>query len=44
MTLHTDTPERFARAQEILAGCSSIVPGASGRAAEQQLILDRVTA
>lgn len=40
-TLHTDTPERFARAQESLAGAVDIEPDAAGFA-PSALLLDRI--
>ena len=40
-TLHTDTPERFARAQEALVGAVDIEPDASGFT-PSALLLDRV--
>jgi len=40
-TLHTDTPERFARAQEALVGAVDIEPDASGFT-PSALVLDRV--
>ncbi|QBF45301.1 thymidine phosphorylase [Janibacter limosus] len=41
MTLHTDTPERFARAQESLVGGWRIAPQAPARG---PVVLDRITA
>ena len=41
MTLHTDTPERFARAQESLAGAWRISDAAP---AQREVVLDRITA
>ncbi|KRE37623.1 pyrimidine-nucleoside phosphorylase [Janibacter sp. Soil728] len=41
MTLHTDTPERFARAQESLVGGWRIAPQAPARGS---VVLDRITA
>jgi thymidine phosphorylase len=41
MTLHTDTPERFARAREALADAVTIAPEGS-RPPEQPLVIDRV--
>lgn len=40
MTLHTDEPERFARALEILAGCVTIIPG--GEVKRLPLIVERI--
>ena len=40
MTLHTDTPERFARALESLEGCYDVVAG--GTADVQDVVLERV--
>ena len=42
MTLHTDTPERFARAREALAGGWQI--GEDGPAGARSVVLDRITA
>ena len=42
MTLHTDTPERFARAREALAGGWQI--GEDGPAGSRSVVLDRITA
>lgn len=42
MTLHTDEPERFARALEILDGCLTIVPG--GEVMRLPLIVERIQA
>ncbi len=41
LTLHTDTPERFARAREALAGAVRVVPGA---VPQRRLLLGRVDA
>jgi thymidine phosphorylase len=41
MTLHTDTPERFARAQEALDGAVVVAPEGS-RPALGPLVIDRV--
>ncbi|WP_420112378.1 thymidine phosphorylase [Pseudactinotalea sp.] len=43
LTLHTDTPERFARAQEALEGAVTILPEGD-RAAVGPIVLDRVSA
>jgi thymidine phosphorylase len=43
MTLHTDTPERFARAREALADAVVIAPGGA-RPAGGPLVLDRIAA
>ncbi len=43
MTLHTDTPERFARAREALEGAVTIAPEGD-RPASEGIILDRITA
>lgn len=43
MTLHTDTPERFARAREALAEAVLIAPEGS-RPPDRPLVLDRVSA
>jgi thymidine phosphorylase len=43
MTLHTDTPERFARALEALADAVTVAPEGS-RPPERPLVLDRVVA
>ncbi|NCT91102.1 thymidine phosphorylase [Cellulomonas sp. APG4] len=43
MTLHTDTPERFARAREALADAVAIAPEGS-RPADRPLVIDRVAA
>jgi thymidine phosphorylase len=43
MTLLTDEPDRFARAEEALSGGYDIDADASGRAAARELILDRIT-
>ncbi len=43
LTLHTDTPERFARATEILQGAYDIVD-AVDEAATRDLVLDRISA
>ncbi|WP_309134636.1 thymidine phosphorylase [Cellulomonas sp.] len=43
LTLHTDTPERFARAREALAGGVVVAPEAPA-AAPRPLVLDRVAA
>lgn len=40
MTLHTDEPERFARALEILEGCVTIVP--NGEVKRLPLIVERI--
>lgn len=40
MTLHTDEPERFARALEILEGCITIVP--NGEVKRLPLIVERI--
>jgi thymidine phosphorylase len=42
MTLHTDTPERFARAREALAGGWQI--GEAEQAGSRSVVLDRITA
>lgn len=42
LTLHTDTPERFARAREALADAVVVAPVGS-RPAERSIVLDRVT-
>ncbi len=42
LTLHTDTPERFARAQEALAG--AVVVGGDAGAGARRLVLDRIAA
>lgn len=42
MTLHTDTPERFARAHEALEGAVTIAPEGA-RPASEGIVLDRVT-
>jgi thymidine phosphorylase len=42
LTLHTDTPERFDRAREVLAGAATIEP--DGTASPRQLLLDRIGA
>lgn len=42
LTLHTDTPERFARAREVLAGAATIE--ADGAATPRTLLLDRIEA
>ncbi|GEA89554.1 thymidine phosphorylase [Cellulomonas cellasea] len=42
LTLHTDTPERFERAREVLAGAATIE--ADGAAAPRTLLLDRIEA
>ena len=42
MTLHTDTPERFARAREALAGGWQV--GEDGPAGARSVVLDRITA
>lgn len=42
MTLHTDEPERFPRALEILEGCATIVPG--GEVKRLPLIVERIEA
>jgi thymidine phosphorylase len=41
-TLHTDTPERFARAEEALAGAVTIAPDGS-RPALTPLVIDRIS-
>lgn len=43
MTLHTDTPERFARAQEALAGAWTIAAPGQATATTRSLILDRIS-
>lgn len=43
LTLHTDTPDRFARAKEALADAVTIAPEGS-RPAERPLIADRIAA
>jgi thymidine phosphorylase len=40
LTLLTDTPERFARAQEALQGATTI--SATGSRSDQQLVIDRI--
>jgi len=42
MTLHTDTPERFARAAEALEGSYLIAPEGS-RPDLQPLVIDRIS-
>ena len=42
LTLHTDTPERFERAREVLAGAATIEAG--GAATPRTLLLDRIEA
>ncbi|MBL0885009.1 thymidine phosphorylase [Myceligenerans indicum] len=45
MTLHTDTPERFARARQALEGAWEVLPGGAagaGDATPGKLILDRI--
>ncbi len=45
LTLHTDTPERFARAREALEGAIGISPAGSVPASSQRaLVLDRIAA
>jgi thymidine phosphorylase len=43
MTLHTDTPERFARALQALDGAFDLAPEGS-RPPDQPLVIDRLTA
>lgn len=42
MTLHTDTPERFARAEEALVGGWSVVPEDAPAVIPAPLVLDRI--
>lgn len=42
MTLHTDTPERFARAEEALVGGWSVVPEDAPAVIPSPLVLDRI--
>ncbi|MCF4120256.1 thymidine phosphorylase [Antribacter sp. KLBMP9083] len=42
MTLHTDTPERFARAEEALVGGWSVVPEGAPGIIPAPLVLDRI--
>ncbi|WP_258723948.1 thymidine phosphorylase [Cellulomonas sp. NS3] len=42
LTLHTDTPERFERAREVLAGAATVE--ADGAATPRTLLLDRIEA
>ncbi|MGW6131831.1 thymidine phosphorylase [Cellulomonas sp. NPDC055163] len=42
LTLHTDTPERFERAREALAGAATVEP--DGAATPRTLLLDRIEA
>ena len=42
MTMLTDDPDRFARAEEALIGCYDIDSGASESSASRDLILDRI--
>ncbi|HEX7804668.1 MAG TPA: thymidine phosphorylase [Cellulomonas sp.] len=44
LTLHTDTPERFARAREALEGAIAISTAGSAVAAPRALVLDRIAA
>jgi thymidine phosphorylase len=43
MTLHTDTPERFARAREVLTGAVVVAPDGS-RPVARPLVIDRLGA
>ena len=44
MTLHTDTPERFGRALDALAGAVVVAPAGHRRARLRPLVIDRIDA
>jgi thymidine phosphorylase len=44
LTLHTDTPDRFARAREALVGAVGISPGSLSAPRSRPLVLDRIAA